>query len=246
MKKCLFFITIINIDFLLVNLKKIVILSDKTIQGKEKIAKESFVNYNNISIVSNIQLKKDFFDIPSYYLIKMEFNTFSISIQNKYYYLLKFIISNYLNFSYFDRALAANNIYKSFFEVIFLYFNIINNPVFIDVNIYFFKSKNLLLNKGILIISKKYIIDIPNGFSHPFLIIYWQYISNFDKYLSHFYANIEKGILKEKNELLDILDELDNNFIKIISDIVGEYFELFEKSHKMKLENINFEEKQKY
>ena len=243
MKKCLFFAIIINIGFLSVKLKKIVKVGDKTIQGKE-IEKESFINYNNISIVSNVQIKKDFIDISSNYLIKMVFNTFSVLIQKNYYYLLKFIIYKYLNYTYFDRALNANNIYKSFFEVIFFHFNIINNSVLIDINICFFKSKNSLLNKGILIFSKKYFIVIPNCFIQLSLIIYYPSISNFDKYLSSLYSKIENRIQIEINEIIELLymaGKLYSDLNSLSNIIIDENFELNEKyMFEIKLNKLNF------
>ena len=243
MKKCLFFAIIINICFLSVKLKQIVILSDKTLQGKE-IEKESFINYNNISIVSNVQIKKDFIDISSNYLIKMVFNTFSVLIQKNYYYLLKFIIYKYLNYTYFDRALNPNNIYKSFFEVIIFHFNIINNSVLIDINICFFKSKNSLLNKGILIFSKKYFLVNPICFIQLSLIIYCPSISNFDKYLSHLYSKIEKRIKIEINELFELFnisDKLYSDLNSLSDIIIDENFELDEKyMFEIKLNKLNF------
>ena len=152
----LFYVIIINIFVQSVKNFNIAILNNKILQ-KKNIKKESFIKNKNIFIVSNSGLKTNFMNVSKNYLIKMSFNNFPISIQNKYYYyLLKYIINNYLNDSYFDEILYENNFYKYFYEFIFFHFIIDNDAVLIDANIYFYKSKNLLVNKGILIFIKKY------------------------------------------------------------------------------------------
>ena len=239
MKKCLYFeILFINIIFLSV------ILSDKTIQGK-KIKKVSLIYRNKTSIASNVQFKKNFIEISINNLITMEFNSFSISIKTKYYYLLKFMIHKYLNTSYFDEALDACDVNKSFYEFIFFHYNIINNSVLIDVNIYFYKSKNSSLNKNFLIFSKNYFIFIPNYFREPYFLImymYRQYTSTFSYDLNYLYDYTDEESIKEYNDLLGLIYSLKKsyiNFTETFLNLTQEFFEieleylLYEKGNKM-------------
>ena len=246
MKKCLYFeILFINIIFLSV------ILSDKTIQGK-KIKKVSFIYRNKTSIPSNVQLKKGFIKISINNLITMEFNSFSISIKTKYYYLLKFMIHKYLNTSYFDEALDVCDVNKSFYEFIFFHYNIINNSVLIDVNIYFYRPKNSSLNKNFLIFSKNYFIVIPNYFRESFFLIkymYRQYTSTFSYDLNYLYNYTDEESIKEDNYLLGLMYRVKKSYINIIEtflNLTQEFFEieleylLYEKENKMNLSNKNF------
>lgn len=216
MEKCFFYVIIINIFVQSVKNFNIAILNDKILQ-KKNIKKESTIKNKNIFIVSNSGLKTNFMNVSKNYLIKMSFNNFPISIQNKYYYyLLKYIINNYLNDSYFDEILYENNFYKYFYEFIFFHFIIDNDAVLIDANIYFYKSKNLLVNKGILIFIKKYFNIFQNPFIDTFLDIYRQ--SNIEEKVSTFLfeiKTIKKGL--EKN-LMEIYLNIINHFNLIFDD----------------------------
>ena len=258
MKKIICFSFIINI--ILSFEKSDNKLNDIT-KKEEKEKYKNFLKYNNISIISNIKLEQNFIDISNIYLSKKVSNNYSLSYTKKYF-LLKLIINKYIRYPYhYNSSLNNKDFYEFYYEYIFFQYNIIKNSVLIDVLIYFYKERNILLNNGIIIFVKKYFVIYQN----PFLIYNYTEATNLNENkinLNEIYKNTLINIFSIVIKIINLIyslnilisfcyeEKISIHAICIELYAISFYFHFYYFSHSfeilMKLYNQNYSWKIKF
>ena len=130
------------------------ILSNNNNKSKEENEKVNFFlkNYNS-TLFSNEELKNDFIDLIKKYPSNISLENYTFLIQNKYL-IIKLINGEFTGYSYYNHSLDETKFYNSFFEFYeqSRYFNYSN---FNNIELFFYKGKNLTSNEEMLIIHKK-------------------------------------------------------------------------------------------